>query len=300
MRSYRPDELFDRGRLRAEIARLAPDGDRRMGASPYANGGRLRRDLDLPDFRDYAVDVPAPDATHSEPTRVLGVWLAGHRAAQPADIPHHRSGRDRVQPAVGGVRGHQPHLGRRDPARRRPPGARRAGDGGAFGAPVPGLARGLPAHRAARAVQLLRGVRPHRRLDVQPARQVAEGDPAARLASPHLVAQLPVVEPCLAPGPQRLLPPGPGLHRPCGQEEGRGGAGLPTARRQLPAVGDGSLPAQRRLRQRGGGGQERDAQLAGDGRCDRPLHGRHRHLGLGLDRGGRHRRVPGRGAGVLR
>jgi xylulose-5-phosphate/fructose-6-phosphate phosphoketolase len=75
MRSYSPDELFDGGRLRAEIARLAPEGDRRMGASPYANGGRLRRDLDLPDFRDYAVDVRAPDATRSEPTRVLGVWL---------------------------------------------------------------------------------------------------------------------------------------------------------------------------------------------------------------------------------
>jgi xylulose-5-phosphate/fructose-6-phosphate phosphoketolase len=75
MRSYHPDELFDAGGLRPEIARLAPDGDRRMGASPYANGGRLRRDLDLPDFRDYAVDVPTPDATRSEPTRVLGTWL---------------------------------------------------------------------------------------------------------------------------------------------------------------------------------------------------------------------------------
>ena len=75
MRSYRPDELFDAGRVPPEIARLAPDGDRRMGATPYANGGRLRRDLDLPDFRDYAVDVPAPDGTRSEPTRVLGAWL---------------------------------------------------------------------------------------------------------------------------------------------------------------------------------------------------------------------------------
>jgi xylulose-5-phosphate/fructose-6-phosphate phosphoketolase len=76
MRSYRPDELFDdAGRLRPDIATLAPDGDRRMGANPHANGGRLRRDLDLPDFRDYAVDVPSPDGTRSEPTRVLGAWL---------------------------------------------------------------------------------------------------------------------------------------------------------------------------------------------------------------------------------
>jgi xylulose-5-phosphate/fructose-6-phosphate phosphoketolase len=75
MRSYRPEELFVDGRLGAEIAGLAPPGDRRMGASPHANGGRLRSDLDLPDFRDHAVAVPAPDATRTEPTRVLGTWL---------------------------------------------------------------------------------------------------------------------------------------------------------------------------------------------------------------------------------
>jgi xylulose-5-phosphate/fructose-6-phosphate phosphoketolase len=76
MRKYRPEELFDDdGRLRPEVARLSPTGDRRMGANPQANGGRLRSELDLPDFRDYAQDVPAPDATRSEATRVLGAWL---------------------------------------------------------------------------------------------------------------------------------------------------------------------------------------------------------------------------------
>jgi xylulose-5-phosphate/fructose-6-phosphate phosphoketolase len=76
MRSYRPGELFaDDGTLRPEIAALAPEGDRRMSANPHANGGRLRRDLDLPDFRGYAVDVPAPGHSSSEPTRVLGTWL---------------------------------------------------------------------------------------------------------------------------------------------------------------------------------------------------------------------------------
>ena len=75
MRSYRPDELFDGGRLRPEIAALAPEGDKRMGATPYANGGRLRRDLDLRDFREMAVDVPAPGRTSCEPTRELGHWL---------------------------------------------------------------------------------------------------------------------------------------------------------------------------------------------------------------------------------
>ena len=76
MRSYRPDELFDeRGAPIPELDALAPAGDRRMGASPHANGGLLLRALHLPDFREYAVDVPRPAATSSEATRVLGRWL---------------------------------------------------------------------------------------------------------------------------------------------------------------------------------------------------------------------------------
>jgi xylulose-5-phosphate/fructose-6-phosphate phosphoketolase len=76
LHSYRPDELFDEnGRLVTELAELAPHGDRRMSANPHANGGVLLRDLDLPDFRDYAVPVDAPGTTSSEATRVLGGFL---------------------------------------------------------------------------------------------------------------------------------------------------------------------------------------------------------------------------------
>jgi xylulose-5-phosphate/fructose-6-phosphate phosphoketolase len=76
MRSYRPDELFDEeGRLIAELAGLAPRGERRMSANTHANGGVLLRDLDLPDFRDYAVAVEKPATTSSEATRVLGGFL---------------------------------------------------------------------------------------------------------------------------------------------------------------------------------------------------------------------------------
>ena len=76
MRSYRPEELFDEhAALRPEIAALAPSGDRRMSANPHANGGELLKDLLLPDFRDYAVEVPAPGATRAEATRVLGGFL---------------------------------------------------------------------------------------------------------------------------------------------------------------------------------------------------------------------------------
>jgi xylulose-5-phosphate/fructose-6-phosphate phosphoketolase len=76
LRSYRPEELFtEEGGLRPEIAALAPEGERRMSANPHANGGELLRDLELPDFRDYAVDVSKPGTTHSEATRVLGAFL---------------------------------------------------------------------------------------------------------------------------------------------------------------------------------------------------------------------------------
>src|SRR5438270_1384266 len=74
--SYRPDELFDEdGAVRTEITTLAPAGDLRMSANPHANGGLLLRELELPDFRPYAVDVKAPASTSSEATRVLGSWL---------------------------------------------------------------------------------------------------------------------------------------------------------------------------------------------------------------------------------
>jgi xylulose-5-phosphate/fructose-6-phosphate phosphoketolase len=76
MHSYRPDELFgEDGVLRPELAALAPRGARRMGALPQANGGLLTRDLELPDFRSYGVDVANPARTTSEATRVLGGFL---------------------------------------------------------------------------------------------------------------------------------------------------------------------------------------------------------------------------------
>jgi xylulose-5-phosphate/fructose-6-phosphate phosphoketolase len=76
MKSYRAEELFDgNGRLIPELAELAPRGDRRMGANPHANGGLLLRDLHMPDFRDYAVDVVAPGALQGQDTIVLGRFL---------------------------------------------------------------------------------------------------------------------------------------------------------------------------------------------------------------------------------
>ena len=186
MRSYRPEELFDAtGRLVPELQALAPHGDRRMSANPHANGGRLLRDLRharLPRLRRRRSTSPAP--TLSEATGVLGAFLRDVIAAQPRQLPDHGPGRDRLQPAA-----------RRSSRRPTGPGtprlvpgddhlaAGRPGDGGAVRAPVPGLAGGLPADRPARAVQLLRGVHPHRRLDVQPAREVAEDHAAHPVAA---------------------------------------------------------------------------------------------------------------------
>jgi len=76
MKSYRPEELFDHtGALMPELRALAPQGTRRMGANPHANGGLLLRDLRMPDFRDYAVEVKEPGATFAEATRVMGRLL---------------------------------------------------------------------------------------------------------------------------------------------------------------------------------------------------------------------------------
>ncbi len=76
LRSYRPEELFDsEGRLRPELAELAPKGERRMGANPHANGGLLLRDLAMPDYRAYAVDVTSPGVRGIGDTHVLGRFL---------------------------------------------------------------------------------------------------------------------------------------------------------------------------------------------------------------------------------
>ena len=76
MKSYKPDELFDEnGRFKPELAEIAPKGERRMSANPHANGGLLLRDLILPDFRKYGVEIEKPGGTDAEATRVMGKFL---------------------------------------------------------------------------------------------------------------------------------------------------------------------------------------------------------------------------------
>ena len=86
MRSYRPDELFDEaGSLREDLAALAPVGDKRMGSTPYANGGRLRVDLPVPALEKYALPIESPGSTFHETTRVLGELLRDIYAATETD-----------------------------------------------------------------------------------------------------------------------------------------------------------------------------------------------------------------------
>ena len=231
-----------------------------MGANPHANGGLLLRDLRLPDFRDYAVDVPKPGAVERGSHARHGPVPARRDAAErptnnfrvfgPDETASNRLGR--------AVRGDQSRLD----GEILPTDDHVAPDGRVMEVlsehHVPGLARRLSADRAARLLLVLRSVHPHHRFDVQPARQVAEGDARTSLAAADRVAELSAHRPRLAAGPQRLQPSGSRLHRSRGEQEGGRGEGLSAARCEHAAVGDRSLPAQPQLRQR-----DRRRQAAG-------------------------------------
>ena len=257
-----------------------------MGANPHANGGLLMRGLELPDFRDYAVAVEEPGTVATRGDQRAGHVAARCHAGQRdlLELPRLRTRRDRLEPPRRSSRSHGPRLDGRAARGRRPPLARRARDGDPERAPLPGLARGLPADGPSRSLQLLRGLHPHHRLDVQPAREVAEGHARHPVAAADRLAELPALVARVAPGPQRLLAPGPGLHRPRDEQEGGNSPRLPAARRELPAVRGGPLSALARLRQRDRGRQAAVARLPVDRRRDQPLRARHRHLGLGIDR----------------
>ncbi|MFV0339855.1 MAG: phosphoketolase [Parachlamydiaceae bacterium] len=76
LKSYRPEELFDEtGKLKHELEELAPKGNRRMGMNPHANGGLLLKELRMPDFRDYALEIPSPGTVTAESAKALGGFL---------------------------------------------------------------------------------------------------------------------------------------------------------------------------------------------------------------------------------
>ena len=179
LRSYRPEELFDeQGRLKPELA-----GAGAQGRAPH--GRESARQWRHAAARSAACPIFATTPSTCQhralggigDTHVLGRFLRDvmRLNAGAAEFPHVRPRRDAFQWSGSGVRGDQPPMGGGDTAERRVSRAERAGDGNAQRASVRGLAGGLPAHRPAWTVQLLRGLHPHRRFDVQSARQVAEG-----------------------------------------------------------------------------------------------------------------------------
>ena len=97
MRSYKPEELFDAsGKLVPELKALAPKGNRRMSANPHANGGLLRKELKLPDFRKYAVEVPTRGTVGIREYKTPGRVPARCDEEQHDSVPRLRSGRDRL------------------------------------------------------------------------------------------------------------------------------------------------------------------------------------------------------------
>ena len=282
MRSYRPEELFDEaGGLRSDLAALAPVGERRMGANPHANGGLLTRPLELPDFRDNAIEVPDPGATTAEATRVLGAFLRDVIARNPATF--RLMGPDETV------------SNRRDAVFETTDRAWDADrlDGDDHLAPDGRVMEVLSEHLCEGWLEgyLLTGR--HGLFNCyeafihivdsmfNQARQVAGGDEQDPVAGGDPLAELPALVARLAAGPQRVLPPRPRLHRSRGQQEGGGGPRLPAARCQLPALGGRPLPAQPQLRQRDRRREAARAAVALDGRRDRALRPWPRHLGMG-------------------
>ena len=249
MRSYSPEELFDaNGAPVPELRALAPEGERRMGANPHANGGLLRKALRLPDLRDYALAVESPGPkSRPDNTRPLGAYLRDVMRENPnnfrvfgpdentsnkLDAIYEASGKfwiaERFPEDDDGAELDAGRPGHRDALRAH---ARRH-------------ARGLSADRPPRLPVELRGVRARDRLDVQPARQVA-----GHLQPHHVARGDRVAQPAgdlhgLAAGSQRLHPSGSGLHRRGREQESVGHAHLPAAGRELPARRRRPLPRQ--------------------------------------------------------
>ena len=239
LKSYRPEELFDENGVPVqELLDFPPKGTRRMGANPHANGGLLLKDLRMPDFREYGVDVSYPGAVEAQDMSVLGTFVRdiyklnekerSFRSFGPDETTSNRLSavfEETDRAWDGEAYDTDDHL------------APRWQSHGlhALRARLRGSARGLPADWPPRLLQQLRGLHPHRRLHVLPARQVAQGLQPAALAPEDRVAQLRARIERMAAGPQRLHASGSRLPRPCREQEGRRRPPLPAPGCKLPA-----------------------------------------------------------------
>jgi xylulose-5-phosphate/fructose-6-phosphate phosphoketolase len=288
--SYRVDELFDEdGKLDPKIADLAPRGALRMSDNPHANGGLLLKDLRLPDFRDYGVDVPAPGSTFAEATRVLGQWLTDVIRLNPDNFRifgPDETASNRLQ-AVFDVTAKQwnaeffgpevderlAHTGRVVEML-----SEHQCQGWLEGYLLTGRHGLFNCYEA--FIHIIDSMFNQHAKWLKVTNHIPWRRPVASLnylLSSHV----------LAAGPQRVQPSGPRLHRPCGEQARRGGPGLSTAGCEHPSLHIRPLPALTSVRQRGGRGQAAQPELAGHAGGDRALHQGARHLGMGGHRGTR-------------
>jgi xylulose-5-phosphate/fructose-6-phosphate phosphoketolase len=229
MRSYRPDELFDdRGAPTPELTELAPQGERRMSANPHTNGGRVLEDLRLRDFCSYGVDVPSPGTTSSEATRVLGAFLRDVMSENQSTfriMGPDETASNRLSPVfevadrswVADATPSDDHL---------------SPDGRVMEVLSEHLCQGwlegyvlTGRHGLFNCYEAFIHIIDSMFNQHAKWLKVTRGIPwRAPLASLNYLAHLP----CLAAGPQRLLPPGSGLHRSCRQQEGRDHSDLPS------------------------------------------------------------------------
>ena len=269
MRSYRIDELFDAdGRPRPEIVDWLPAGDRRMGANPHANGGLLTRDLRLPDVRDHAVASTRPAREIAESTRVLGGYLRDVFRLNADTRDFRLFGPDET--ASNRLEAVYEATAKTWEAEVLPVDVSLATDGRVMeilsettcqgwleGYLLTGR-HGLFSCYEAFAHIVDSMFNQHAKwLKVAAAPAVAPSDPVAELS-----ADLARV----APGPQRVHAPGPRLHRSRRQQEGRGRARVPAARREHAALDRRSLPPHAELRERDRRRQAARTGVAVDGR----------------------------------
>ncbi|MGT2466215.1 hypothetical protein ACVOMV_16120 [Mesorhizobium atlanticum] len=192
----------------AAVRATAPQGDRRMSANPHANGGLLRRSLELPGLDEHAVPVKRPGGVKAESTRVMRGFLRDVMALNRAAGNFRIVGPDGdgLEPVAGCLRGDGARLDGGDPSRGCPSGSGRQGSGNSIRAYVPGLAGRLPAYRAPRLFSCYEAFTHIVDSMFSQHREMAGCLPQACLAAADRLAELSVVQSCLAAGAQWLQP----------------------------------------------------------------------------------------------
>ena len=299
MKSYQPAKLFDEsGRLRPELAELAPRGSRRMSANPHTNGGTLLRDLRLPDFREYAITVTAPGSVTAESTRAMGGFLRdvmklnmearNFRLFSPDENNSNRW-QDVLEVTnrawVAETHPWDDHLA--------PDGrvmemlSEHQCQGWLEGYLLTGRHGFFSCYEA--FIHIIDSMFNQHAKWLKVCNHIPWRRPIGSLnylLSSHVWRQ----------DHNGFSHQDPGVHRPRRQQEGRGRPHLPAAGRQLPSLGDRPLPAQSELRQRRRRRQAAGPSVVDDGTGDQALHRRARDLGVGQHRSGRGTR---RGDGLL-